>query len=78
MLKKELFRRYFSKFLTSRKEYYFRRTLLGDCFCLVAIQDNSLLFFKNIIPDGFSQKAVDLPRVKHPAMFVLIPTAILC
>ena len=76
--KKKLLRSCFSKFLTSRKEELFCRTPLGDCFCLAANQVDFLLFFKNVIRDGFYQKGADLPRAKPWAMFVLIATAILC
>ena len=68
---------YFSKFLTLRKEELFRRTTLGDCFCLVAILVYFLLFFKNIIWDRFYQKCLDFPRAKYLAMFILIATVIL-
>ena len=52
-------------------------TPLDGYFCLVAILVDFPIF-KNKTSDGFYQFGVDLPRVIHLAMFVLIANVISC
>ena len=55
-----------------------------ECLSVIAsvlLLSKSIFFSSlksNLIQDLFSQRSVDLPRVKHSAMFVLIATVILC